>query len=74
MVQVFVHSLSPFLVVRRAKVLFLETMSNPTLVVPELALLATMAHERGAKVRLWRFQLAPCRLQSDQYSAKRTQS
>ncbi|GAQ79737.1 methionine gamma-lyase [Klebsormidium nitens] len=33
-----------------AKVLFLETMSNPTLVVPDLPVLAAMAHERGAKV------------------------
>lgn len=33
-----------------AKVLFLETMSNPTLVVPDLLVLAAMAHERGAKV------------------------
>jgi len=34
----------------RARVLYLETISNPTLVVPDLAALADLAHHHGATV------------------------
>ena len=33
-----------------ARILYLETISNPTLVVPDLAALATLAHRHGATV------------------------
>lgn len=34
----------------RTKVLYVETMSNPTLTVPDLPALAALAHEKGAKL------------------------